>query len=212
MTNSKLGMLARAGTPLISDALGRLDGVQGMTRYDGWRECMVGPAFTVKTREGDNLALLHALSIARSGDVLVVDGGGWLHRALVGDLARSFAISRGVAGFIIEGAIRDVPAFQTKEPFGCFARGTSHNGPFKNGPGRINVPVAIGGQIINPGDVIVADDDGIVSFAPERLDWVVRATTDRTAAEEAIRTQVLSGEPDQPWLDAIMAAAGSTIL
>lgn len=203
--------LACAGTPLISDALGRLDAIRGLTRFDGWQGSLVGPAFTVKTREGDNLALLHALSVATPGDVLVVDGGGASHRALAGDLARSFAISRGIAGFVIEGAIRDVSAFQTEEPFGCFARGTSHNGPFKDGPGRLNVPVAIGGQVVNPGDIIVADNEGIVSFAPDRFPWLVRATADRAAAEAIIREQISSGEQNQPWLEALRADAGSKI-
>jgi RraA family protein len=211
MTISELGTLACAGTPLISDALGRLDAVQGLARFDGWRGTLVGPAFTVKTREGDNLALLHALSVANRGDVLVVDGGGALHRALAGDLARSFAISRGIAGFVIEGAIRDVSAFHTEEPFGCFARGTSHRGPFKDGPGRLNVPVAIGGQVVNPGDIIVADNDGIVSFAPDRLPWLLRATGDRAAAEAGIREQISSGEQSQAWLEALRADAGAKI-
>lgn len=211
MTNDEMGVLARAGTPLISDALGRLDAIHGLTRFDGWQGCMVGRAFTVKTREGDNLALLHALSVADPGDVLVVDGGGWPHRALIGDLARSFAISRGISGFIIEGAIRDVSTFRTEEPFGCFARGISHKGPFKDGPGRINVPVAIGGQVVSPGDIIVADDDGVVSFAPQRLDWLIQAVADRAAAENTIRAQILSGERNQPWLDALMAEVGSKI-
>lgn len=211
MTNSELGLLARAGTSLICDALGRLEAIGGLTRFDGWRGCLVGPAFTVKTREGDNLALLAALSKASPGDVLVVDGGGWLHRALVGDLARTFAISRGVAGFVIEGAIRDVLAFRTDQPFGCFARGVSPNGPFKDGPGRINVPVTIGGQVVNPGDIIVADEDGIVAFSPERLDWLMRATADRRAAEETIRAQITSGGENQPWLEALLSEAGSKI-
>lgn len=211
MTKDELGVLARAGTPLIGDALGRLDAIHGLTRFDGWRGCMVGRAFTVKTREGDNLALLHAVSVADPGDVLVVDGGGWPDRALVGDLARSFAISRGIVGFIIEGAIRDVSTFEIEEPFGCFARGISHNGPFKDGPGRINVPVAIGGQVVSPGDIIVADDDGVVSFAPQRLDWLVQAVADRAAAENTIRAQITSGERSQPWLDALMAEVGSKI-
>ncbi|MEO6715734.1 MAG: RraA family protein [Novosphingobium sp.] len=211
MINSELEALACAGTPLISDALGRLDAIRGLTRFDGWRGSLVGPAFTVKTREGDNLALLHALGVANPGDVLVVDGGGALHRALAGDLARRFAMTRGITGFVIEGAIRDVSAFQTEEPFGCFARGTSHNGPFKDGPGRINVPVAIGGQVVNPGDIIVADNEGIVSFAPHRLSWLVKAAADRTAAEATIRGQISSGEQSQPWLEALMAEAGSKL-
>jgi RraA family protein len=191
--------------------LDRLNAVEGLRRFDGYRKCVVGPALTVKTREGDNLAVLHAISIARAGDILVIDGGGWTRRALVGDLARAFAISRGVLGFVVDGALRDVDTFRSAEPFACFARGTSLAGPFKDGPGRVNVPVAIGGQVVAPGDIVVADNDGIVTFAASKIDAIAAAAHARLAAEDVIRQEIDAFAGDQPWLKAIMANAGSKI-
>ena len=203
--------LSELGTSLIGDALERLDSINGLTRYDGWGGCMVGPALTVKTREGDNLALLRAIDLARPGDVLLVDGAGSSCRGIVGDLARAFAMSRGIVGFLIDGAIRDVAVFRTAEPFGCFARGVSPNGPFKDGPGRINVPIAIGGQVVLPGDIVVADDDGAVSFASSRTREVITLARDRLASEDAIRAQIGSGAVEQSWLIAMMANSGTRI-
>lgn len=202
--------LARFGTSIVGDALDRLNAIEGLQRYDGHRECVVGPALTVKTREGDNLAVLHAISIARPGDMLVIDGGGWLRRALVGDLARAFAISRGVIGFVVDGALRDVDTFRSTEPFACYARGTSPAGPFKDGPGRVNVPVAIGGQVVAAGDIVIADNDGIVSFAPSMIDTVMAAAHARVVAEGVIRQQIAHGEK-QAWLEAIMENSGTKI-
>ncbi len=203
--------LSELGTSLIGDALERLDAINGLTRYDGWGGCMVGPALTVKTREGDNLAILRAIELAQPGDVLLVDGAGSLCRGIVGDLARAFAMSRGIVGFLIEGAIRDVAVFRTAEPFSCFARGVSPNGPFKDGPGRINVPIAIGGQVVLPGDIVVADDDGVVSFASSRVREVITTGRERLAGEIAIRAQIGSGAAEQPWLTALMATSGTKI-
>lgn len=205
MSADGFGELARYGSSLVGDALDRLNGLRGLVRYDGWDGCMVGPAFTVKTREGDNLALLRAIDQARPGDVLVVDGGGFTGRAIVGDLARDFALSRGLAGFVIDGALRDARGCAGNEQFGCFAKGISPNGPFKDGPGRLNVPIAVGGQPICPGDIIVADDDGIVCFAAELLENVVSIAAKRADGENGIRSQIESGQRPQPWLEAIIA-------
>jgi regulator of RNase E activity RraA len=126
---------------------------------------MIGTALTVKTRAGDNLAIHAALKIARAGDIIVVDGGGDISQALIGEIILTHAESLGVAGFIIDGAIRDVAAIRASD-LPCYARGVTHKGPYKFGPGALNVPVSIGGLVINPGDLIVGDEDGIVALAP----------------------------------------------
>lgn len=205
MSADTFAELARYGSSLVGDALDRLNGLRGLARYDGWGGCMIGPACTVKTREGDNLALLRAIDLARPGDVLVVDGGGFTGRAIVGDLARQFALSRRLAGFVIDGALRDSLCCAGDEKFGCFAAGVSPNGPFKDGPGRINVPVAVGGQPVCPGDIVVADGDGIVCFAADLLEHVVDVAAKRAVGEGLIRSQIESGQRPQPWLQAIVA-------
>jgi regulator of RNase E activity RraA len=120
----------------------------------------------------------------RPGDVLVVDGGGDLSQALVGEIMMSRARAMGIAGFVIDGAIRDVDAFLQSD-FPCYARGVTHRGPYKSGPGEINVPSSIDGMVVMPGDVIVGDADGIVAFdradAAELL-GLVRQQEQREAA------------------------------
>ncbi len=151
-------------TSIISDNLERLPGATGILPYHRGGQ-LVGTALTVKTRHGDNLAIHSALKVARRGDVIVVDGGGDLSQALIGEIIMTHAESLGVAGFVIDGAIRDVSAIRASD-LPCFARGVTHKGPYKNGPGAINVPVSIGGLVVNPGDLIVGDEDGIVAISP----------------------------------------------
>ncbi len=151
-------------TSIISDNLERLPGATGILPYHRGGQ-MVGTAVTVKTRHGDNLAIHAALKIARPGDVIVVDGGGDISQALIGEIMMTQAQSIGLAGYIIDGAIRDVSAIRTSD-LPCFARGVTHKGPYKNGPGAINVPVSIGGLVVSPGDLVIGDEDGIVALSP----------------------------------------------
>jgi regulator of RNase E activity RraA len=154
-----------APTPIISDNLARLPGPVGLKPFHRTGNRMVGAAFTVRTRPGDNLAIHKALEFVGPGDVLVIDGGADETRALVGEIMKNIAQWRGAEGYVIDGAIRDVAAFAADE-FPCFARAAIHRGPYKAGPGEINVPVANGGSVIAPGDIVVGDEDGVVSFPP----------------------------------------------
>src|SRR4051812_29224814 len=139
-----------APTSVISDNLARLPGAVGLRPFHRSSK-LVGIAFTVRTRPGDNLAIHKALELVGPGDVIVVDGGGDETRALVGEIMMTIAQYRGAAGYVIDGAIRDVAAFAASD-FPCFARTAIHRGPYKSGPGEINVPVSIGGSVISPGD------------------------------------------------------------
>jgi RraA family protein len=152
-----------APTSIISDNLERLPGALGIRPFHKSGK-LVGTAFTVRTRAGDNLAIHQALELVGPGDVIVVDGGGDETRALVGEIMMNVAKYRGAAGYVIDGAIRDLAEISQSD-FPMFARAVTHRGPYKNGPGEINVPVAIGGLVIAPGDIVVGDEDGIVSFA-----------------------------------------------
>lgn len=151
-----------APTSIISDNLARLPGAVGLKPYHRSGR-LIGAAFTVRTRPGDNLAIHRALELVGPGDVIVVDGGGDETRALVGEIMKNIAQWRKAEGYVIDGAIRDVAAF-AGDDFPCFARAVIHRGPYKNGPGEINVPVTIGGSVISPGDIVVGDEDGVVSF------------------------------------------------
>jgi RraA family protein len=193
-------------TPHISDNMSRLCGVVGLTRYNG-RGKLVGTAFTVKTRPGDNLMIHKALDVAEPGHVLVVDGGGDLNQALVGEIMASYARSRGIVGFVIDGAVRDVASFAAGD-FPCYARGHIHRGPYKEGPGEINVSVSIGGLVIHPGDIVVGDEDGVVAFpqsaARTLLEAVGRHAAKEAEAMEAIRERRF----DRSWVDETLRAKG----
>ena len=161
LPNDLLRQYANVPTSIISDNMDRVPGAVGLLPMrEGLH--LVGTALTVRTRPGDNLAIHAALKMARPGEVLVIDGDGDLTRALIGEVILAHAESRGVAGFVVDGVIRDVAAFRVAAT-PCYARGVIHRGPYKNGPGEINATVSIGGLVVNPGDLIVGDDDGVVA-------------------------------------------------
>jgi RraA family protein len=177
-----LAQFRTAATAVISDNLARLPGGVGIRPFHRGGT-MAGTALTVRVAAGDNLVIHQALELVRPGDVIVVDGGGDVSRALVGEIMATIAMSRGAAGLVIDGAIRDAGAL-AKQDFPCFARAAIHRGPYKNGPGAINVPVSIGGMVVTPGDIVVGDEDGVVAFpqaiAADLLQKV-RAQEDREA-------------------------------
>lgn len=190
----------------LSDNLQRLSGLCGLRRLHA-RTHLAGTALTVKVRPGDNLLIYKALMMARPGHVLVVDGSGDTTNALVGELILLYAQQRGCAGFVIDGAVRDTAAFEAAD-FPCYARGVSHRGPYKLGPGAVNVPVSVGGQVVHPGDLVVGDEDGVVSFPAGEAEALLRAA-ERTAAQEAaIKAEIANGQVEQSWLARVLVPAG----
>jgi RraA family protein len=180
-----------APTSVISDNLARLPGAVGLRPFHRGSK-LVGTAFTVRTRPGDNLAIHRALELVGPGDVIVVDGGGDETRALVGEIMKTIAEYRGAAGYVIDGAIRDVAAFAASD-FPCFARTAIHRGPYKSGPGEINVPVSIGGSVISPGDIVVGDEDGVVSFPAATAATLLEAVRAQIAREEQTIISIREG-------------------
>ena len=144
----------------IDDNMNRLYAVNAtLVSYN--KTPLLGVAFTVKAPAGDNLMFHRALDIAKKGDIIVVDGGGGMDRAFCGEIMVKYAIKRGLGGFVVDGCIRDIDCI-SKLNFPVYARGASPNGPYKNGPGEINVPISIGGIVVLPGDILVGDADGLV--------------------------------------------------
>lgn len=186
-------LAALQGIPVavISDNLDRLPGPVGLRAFHR-SGALLGRAVTVKTRAGDNLAVHQALELIQPGDVLVVDGGGDVSRALVGEILKAIAESKGCVGFVIDGAIRDSATFAASD-FPCYARAVIHRGPYKLGPGEINVPVSIGGSVIQPGDIVAGDEDGVVSFAPDRLAELSRAVRAQLQRESEILQSIREG-------------------
>lgn len=156
------------GLPIanIDDTMGRIACVdQGIKSMNG-KHYMLGTAFTCRVPAGDNLIVHMALDMLEPGDILVVDGNGCMERSLVGSIMCSYAqFAKQAAGIIIDGVIRDLDGLVDLD-IPIFARGAQANGPYKNGPGEIGIPVAIGGIVIHPGDIILSDSDGIIAIRP----------------------------------------------
>jgi RraA family protein len=189
-------------TPHISDNLGRLSGITGLTRFHRQAK-LVGTALTIKVRPGDNTIIYKALETLSPGHILVIDGGSDLKNALVGDLIMSYAKQHGCVGFIVDGSIRDSAAFYEAD-FPCYARSAIHRGPYKGGPAALNIPVSIGGQVVNPGDIVVADEDGIVTFSQADAEAILAAAHQTAAKENAIKADIDSGKRDIQWLSGIL--------
>ena len=153
---------------------------------------MVGRALTVRTRAGDNLYIHRALGMIEPGDVVIVDGGGDISRALVGEIMMSIARSRGAVGLVLDGAIRDVDAISAGG-FPVFAKAAIHRGPYKNGPRDINVPVCIGGMFVKPGDIVVGDWDGVVAFSPDIADELLLKVQKQEENEQQILVSIVNG-------------------
>jgi RraA family protein len=168
---------------------------------------IVGTAFTVKTRPGDNLVLHKAIDAAAAGDVLVVDAGGALDHAMIGELMASWARKRGVAGFVIDGAIRDSHALHELD-IPVFAAGVTHRGPYKDGPGELNVVVSVAGMIVRPGDLIAGDHDGVVAISPQDAEAVIGAAEAQNRKEQAAMAAIAAGTWDRRWVDETLAARG----
>ena len=198
-----------AGLPAsnIGDMLSRMDGAWGLVPYHRPGVALLGSALTVRVRPGDNLMIHKALQLGQPGDVLVVDGGGAVDRALFGDIMKNVAKMRGFAGIVIDGAIRDVAAYRSDD-FPCYARGVCHRGPYKDGPGEINVPVSIGGMVVHPGDIVVGDDDGVIFIRPSEAQAVAKAARGKFESEQKTFESIRNRAYDDKWIDEALRAKG----
>jgi len=145
----------------ISDSMNRLTAGGARLRPYHASGVLCGPALTVKSRPGDNLMMHMALNLAVPGDIIVVDAGGDLTNSITGERMLAYAERKGFGGVVIDGAIRDV-AYVRQRNFPVYAAGVSHRGPYKDGPGEINVPVSLDGMVIEPGDLVIGDEDGLL--------------------------------------------------
>lgn len=144
---------------------------------------LLGVAFTVKAPAGDNMVFHRALDLAQPGDVLVVDGQGCMERSLAGEIMLAYAWRRGLAGVVVDGCLRDLDAI-SRMPIAAYCKGITPQGPYKHGPGEINVPVCCGGLVVSPGDILAGDEDGIVVIRPEDAEEVLAASLKKVAVEE----------------------------
>lgn len=191
-------------TSVIGDVMGgRLVGTTALRPINRSSVSTCGHAFTVRVRSGDNLLIHKALDMLEVGDVLVVDGEGDTTRALVGEIMMTSARVRGAVAFVMDGAIRDADAFEAHQ-FPCWARGISLRGPYKDGPGSINVPVTIGGMLVNPGDIIVGDGDGIIAVPQALAVEVAKLASAKVVHEKETIAAILDGSYSSAWVDAAL--------
>lgn len=194
-----------------SDCLGRGVGALGLTAYHrDLRLTLAGPALTVRVRPGDNLMIHVALQMAQPGDVIVIDGAGDLTQALIGGLMRTTAIARGVAGFVVDGAVRDLAEW-AEAGIAVYARGHTHRGPSKDGPGEINVPIACAGMSVAPGDLVLGDADGVVCVPAAQAAALLPQVRAHAAREEKIRAGNRAGTPDPERFNALLRQKGCPV-
>lgn len=195
-------------TPHISDNVNRLHAMgPGLRPYHKEGVTLAGVAFTVKTRPGDNLMVHKAIDMAAPGDVIVVDAGGDLTNAIIGEIMVRIAQKNGLAGFVIDGSIRDTAAIRNGA-FPVYARGVTHRGPYKDGPGEINVPVSVGGLVVHPGDIVVGDDDGLVVVPAGSAEHILALANAHRAKEEVIMQSIEDGTIDRSWVDETLRQRG----
>lgn len=208
LTRSLMNQFLEFDTPDISDLLNRMYAVDsGIKCLTGSHHRLCGPVCTVKVFPGDNLMVHKALDVARPGDVIVVDAHGSTMNAVLGDLISTKARHRLIAGFIVDGLIRDLPSILRLD-FPVFARGTTALGPLHRGPGEINYPICCGGIVVHPGDVVVADAAGIVIVPQDIAEELLQRLKAHQAANAAYLAGVQRGEFSNQWVDALLEQYG----
>ena len=190
----------------ISDSMSRMTHGGARLRPLHSGGVLAGPAMTVKQRPGDNLMVHAALNRAEPGDVLVVDAGGDLTNAILGELMLAYAQQIGLAGVVVYGAVRDY-GWIRKNDFPVFAAGVTHRGPYKNGPGEVNGTIAIEGMVIEPGDLIVGDDDGLICVPFADTEAVYAAANAKQQGEAKTMAAIKAGTTDRSWVEAALQAA-----
>ncbi len=195
----------------VCDVLGRFGAMHYTIKplVPGWK--VAGPAITVRTRPCDNLLIYKALELAQPGDVLVISNYEYETNATWGDLTSMMAKARGLAGMVTDGLARDIAGLREVD-LPVFARGLTPNSPMKDGPGEINVPISCGGVIVNPGDIIVGDEDGVVVVPRADAELVIQRTRAIMAKEEKTVRDIQSGKVIPEWVNKALAEKGAQIV
>lgn len=179
---------------IVSDVTGNI----GLTMDSGIRPAydgveMAGTAITVKAAPGDNLIIHKAITMAEPGDVLIIDCNGYTDTGHVGELMCTSCQANGLAGLVIDGAYRDSKELAEME-FPVYGRGVNPQGPLKQDPGSINVTISCGGVSVDPGDIVIGDDDGLAVIPQGGAETVLELSHEKLNAEDSTREEVLEGK------------------
>ena len=199
---------ARFQPAILADIAGRRGTMNGRIAAlsPGMKCC--GPAFTVEVRPGDNLMIHTAMTMAKPGDVIVIDGKGDLTCALMGAIMINACKQLGFAGVVMDGALRDTIELRELD-FPVWAAGANPNGPLKTSPGRINWTISCGGMSVTPGDLITADADGVLVIERDKVATLFDAAARKEAEETARIAAIKQGKELRPkWLEGSLRAAG----
>ena len=193
---------------ILADVAGRRGTLDGRIAAVSPKVKMAGPAFTVEVRAGDNLMIHAAMSMAKPGDILVVDGKGDRSCALMGSIMINACKKMNLGGVVLDAALRDIDEVRDLG-FPVYCVGTNPNGPTKFVPGRINWPISCGGISVNPGDLIVGDADGVVVVEREKAESLLDMAAKKVADERARIADIVAGKNLRPgWLEGALVAAG----
>jgi 4-hydroxy-4-methyl-2-oxoglutarate aldolase len=199
---------AKFPSSILADVAGRRGALHGRIAPLAPTMRFAGPALTVELRPGDNLMIHAAMALAQPGDVILVDGKGDLSAALMGEIMSQQCVALGVAGVVIDGAVRDSEAIR-ELGFPMFAAGLNPNGPSKSVPGRLNHPISIGGVTVHPGDLVVGDADGVTVVERARAASLLPLALQKVAAEAQRIADIKSRKALRPaWLEGALRAAG----
>ena len=193
--------------PDISDTLNRLYALDpSITCQNAVPYRLCGSVCTVRVFPGDNLMVHKALDVAKPGDIVAIDAQRERSvNAVLGDLICTKAKHRGIAGFIVDGLVRDMPGID-EVGLPVFARGTTALGPLHRGPGEINYPISCGGVVINPGDCLIADSAGIVVVPLAHVDEILERLARQRQRLADYLAAVKRGEFSNAWVDQLLDA------
>jgi len=201
---------AEFDSPDISDQLNRLYALSSAIHCLTGDHKVAGLACTVKVFPGDNLMVHKSLDVARPGDVVVVDAGASSMNAALGGLISTKATHRSIAGFVVDGYVRDLPEILPLD-FPVFARGTTPVGPLHRGPGEINYPICCGGVVVNPGDIVVADGFGVVVVPRENAEEVLARLDAFKEKNREYFAGVKKGVFSNRWVDDVLEEGGCIV-
>ncbi len=192
-SNTWINKFSQVPTPVIGDVMGRQNIMDARIRPAWAGARIVGPALTIMTYPSDNFMIHVGVTLAQEGDILIVDAGNYQNAGLWGEILTINAMQRKVKGIVIDGAVRDVKEIEELQ-FPMFASGINARGGYKSNPGTVNKPVSCGGVAVCPGDLIVADENGVAVIPRLDIEGIYEECVEKMNSESKIIEQLKQGK------------------